>query len=88
MTFMPGAYGLSSPRPYRRPTTSRHAGAIVVMLLGLFASTILLMFALFLVSERPGDELVELFIILFPPIMTLTSAVVGFYYGSSTRGRD
>jgi hypothetical protein len=88
MTFMPGTHGLSSPRPYRRPAASRYPGAIVLMLLGLLASMVLLAFTSFLVSEPPGGEVADLLIILFPPVTALTSAVVGFHYGSSTRGRD
>jgi hypothetical protein len=52
----------------------------------LLFTTILLAFAIFLLSPRPMADLKDFLIVIVPPVTSLVSAVVGFYYGS-TRDR-
>lgn len=72
------------PEPGRERLRGWFAAALILLLFVVIA----LAFALFLLSPRPVGELTDFLIIVIPPVTSLVSAVVGFYYGSSTRGRD
>jgi hypothetical protein len=85
------ALGAVTPRkePFDpEPGRERLRGWIVVALVGVLSLVVALSFLLFWLSPRPAGELRDLLLVLVPPVTSLVSAVVGFYYGSSTRGRD
>ena len=70
------------PEPGRERLRGRIAAALIVLLF----LVILLAFAVLLLSPRPMADLKDFLIVIVPPITSLVSAVVGFYYGS-TRDR-
>lgn len=70
------------------PGRERLRGRIAAALIALLFLVVMLAFAIFLLSLQPAGEIRDLLLIVIPPVTGLVSAVVGFYDGSSTRGRD
>jgi hypothetical protein len=66
------------------PERERLRGVLALVIVGLFVFVILLGFLLFTFTTRPADELKDFLVLVITPVTSLVSAVVGFYYGSTT----
>ena len=66
------------------PGRERLRGVLALVIVGLFVFVILLGSLLFTFTTRPAGELKDFLVLVITPVTSLVSAVVGFYYGSTT----